>query len=85
MIRAKHEGTLIGYDPAEKAWLVELTGIDERNTVTGEVVCLRTTVDDLLLVLTDMVTATPQAFATEAGTHLSNRIRKMSRRHADDE
>lgn len=79
MIRAKHDGTLIGFDVMRDDWVVELSGTDERDPFTGEQCVIVLTVAKLIEVVRDVVQHAPHALDGEAEGRLLNSVRKQQR------
>jgi hypothetical protein len=79
MIRAKHDGTLIGFDVLRNEWVVELSGTDEREPFTGEAVVVVLTVAKLVELLRDVVQHAPAALDEEAEGRLRNSVAKQQR------
>lgn len=83
MIRAKADSNvLIGFDVLEQKWMVELTGRDEQDPFRGEVVALRLSIEQLVMVVSEVAHNVPAALLQEADPkgHLANRVRLQQRK-----
>lgn len=82
MIRATADSNvLVGYDVLPAKWVVELTGTDETDPLRGERVVLRLSLEQLVMVVSEVARNVPHALLAEVDPngHLANRVRKQRR------